>query len=43
LNDYSEEAQLADVFYLYGEFKESRQHGCGTVVKARQKGGTSEN
>lgn len=37
LNDY-EESRLADIFYLYGEFKESRRMAA-TVVKARQKGG----
>src|SRR5574344_1317656 len=35
INDY-EEAKLADVFYLYGEFKESRRIAA-TIVKARQK------
>ncbi len=35
INDY-EENKLADVFYLYGEFKESRRI-ASTIVKARQK------
>src|SRR5574344_1958603 len=35
INDY-EEAKLADIFYLYGEFKESRKI-ASTIVKARQK------
>lgn len=35
VNDYAEE-QLADVFYMYGEFKESRRIAA-TVVRARQK------
>jgi 16S rRNA (cytosine1402-N4)-methyltransferase len=35
INDYAEE-QLADVFYLYGEFKESRRI-ASVLVKARQK------
>lgn len=35
INDYEEE-KLADIFYLYGEFKESRRI-ASTIVKARQK------
>jgi 16S rRNA (cytosine1402-N4)-methyltransferase len=35
INDYEEE-RLADIFYLYGEFKESRKI-ASTIVRARQK------
>lgn len=34
VNEYTEE-QLADIFYLYGEFRQSRRMAAA-VVKARQ-------